>query len=133
MNKSAVLASASAKFPWQQQPILSLGISLAREGNETKKIKEKKKKTPTPKSGKICQIRSSISLPRIVFWGKSARIFFLIRKGVLFKNLHRCLRQKKDTANAFVPPSWRGRDHKHAEWGCSGGGNLDIAEHPAFR
>lgn len=51
MNKSAALASARAKFLWQQQPILSLGISLAREGKETKK---KEKKNPTLKSGKIC-------------------------------------------------------------------------------
>lgn len=127
MNKSAVLASARAKFLWQQQPILSLGISLAREGNETKK----EKKNPTPKSRKICQIKSSISLPHIIFWGKSAWIFFIICKGVFFKkftSLPKTKKKKKreiNTANAFVPRSVRGRDDKHAEWG----GDMAVAEH----
>lgn len=60
MNKSAVLVSASAKFLWQQQPISSLGISLARRGMKQK---------TTPNQKKICQIKSSMFLPSSFFLG----------------------------------------------------------------
>lgn len=133
MNKSAVLVSASTKFLWQQQPISSLGISLAGEGNGIIIIIKKK----SLNQKRFVKLRTASPSPISFF--RKCPLFLIVCEDVLLNSTH-CLRQNKTNKKAlnkqqfFCPSkSERERDHKHADWRCIGGMNMAVAVHTASR